>query len=136
MTDQEVDKTKERSFAEHALSRLAIAEKILGFEFTGIRRLFQEKGAVAAAIQLLDRSHSFQPQTGFSSLAESRLLDYSLEQSVLDFACSGLFPVGIIRSARTRLTVTKQRLEREKEKAAAVSRMASSSSVRDLKDRS
>lgn len=110
---RQVDKTKERLYEEHALGRLAEAEKLLGYTFVGVRKLFAEKGAVAATIHLLDPGRSGS-QGGFTLLAENGLLANSLEQSVLDFPASGLFPRLTLLSARLRLDITHDRLERER----------------------
>lgn len=115
MTDDEVGKTEERLFELHALRKLAEAESRLGYTFFGVRRLFAEKGAVAAVIYLLDVAHGGYRQDGFNLLAVNDLLDNSIEQSVIDFEKSGLFPKMTILSARLRLNITKDRLERERQ---------------------
>jgi hypothetical protein len=113
MPSVEVDKTKERLYELHALGRLAEAEQKLGYVFIGVRNAFAEWGAVVATIRLLDLSHGG-AQEGFTRLAENGLLEYSIEQSVLDSSESGLFPKLTLLSARLRLDITRDRLERER----------------------
>lgn len=103
---------KSRSFHDHVIRNLMDAEAQLGFPFTGLRKLIDEKGAVAAAIQLLDLTRAVHEQDGFTTLAENNLLHLSLEQAVIDFAESGLFPASIIASARSRLLLAKNRMKR------------------------
>jgi hypothetical protein len=103
---------KSRSFHDHLIRSLTEAEAQLVYCFAGLRKLIDDKGAVAAAIQLLDISRAVQEQDGFTILAENNLLHLSLEQAVIDFAESGLFPASIIASARSRLLLAKNRMKR------------------------
>jgi hypothetical protein len=82
---------REQSFQMHVLLRLDEAEALLdGYQFRGLRTLIRERGAVAAANQLLDLANAGKTQDGFSILAQEELLHLSLEQAVIDFSESGL----------------------------------------------
>lgn len=103
----------EEEFEAHVVGNLTTAEKALGYEFAALRQMLDELGAIGTACHLLDLSRVGQEQKGFTLLAEADLLHLSLEQAVIDFRESGLFPPSLVASARARLLVIKNRIKRK-----------------------
>ena len=103
----------ESDFKEHLLRNLDTAEAALHYEFRALREMVKGLGAVGAAIHLLDLAKIGDEQKGFTLLAEAGLLHLSLEQAVLDFQESGLFPPSIIASARARLLIIRNKMNRK-----------------------
>ena len=77
--------------------------KEYGFEFPILKQLIIRYGAVKAAKILLD-DEQFQ-QEGFLRLKKQDLLEYSVEQIVLNHEQSGLFSAFDIEIAKKRLGV-------------------------------
>ena len=75
--------------------------KAYGFELPILRQLIVRYGAVKAAKMLLD-DEKFHRE-GFLRLKDNKLLDYSVEQIVLNHEQSGLFTDYEIEVARNRL---------------------------------
>lgn len=95
--------TTERLFTVEVERRLAEAEGLLGYSLRGMRKIINAHGAVGAALYLLSPANGATLHKGFTQLAAARLLHLSLEQTVLDFAFSGLFPKRIVKMAQARL---------------------------------
>ena len=102
----------EKDFEAHLLGNLDIATARTAYLFSTVRKMIKRHGAVITAKRLLDPANLGLEQAGFKVLAESGLLALSLEQAVVDFAGSGLFPASIIASARSRLLLAKNRMKR------------------------
>jgi hypothetical protein len=97
------EKGSASEFQADLIGRLNHAQAVTGYSFDGIRKLIEKRGAVGAALQLLDLSNMNSQPEGFRVLSQSALLLDSLEQTVIDWAESGLFPAVIMKNAKARL---------------------------------
>jgi hypothetical protein len=77
--------------------------EITGQDFPVLKELIRKYGAVKAAKTLL--SDEYNLNDGFIRLRDRKMLDYSVEQVVLNYESSGLFTPDEIEVAKKRLNV-------------------------------
>ncbi len=105
----------EEEFDAHVLSYLDKAEAEMdGYEFRGLRDLIEQHGAYAIAKDMVDLSRGMKINSGLEKLAECDLLQYSLEQAIIDFADSGKFTKSEVDTARSRLILAKNKAGRRR----------------------
>lgn len=105
-----MSKELEDKFAALVARRLSEAELLTGHRFSELHALIAEKGYVNAARLLLNPASTGVLTYGFKILASVDLLHLSIEQSVLDFAGSGLFTTEQISKAKAQLIIAKMLL--------------------------
>jgi len=105
----------EEEFDAHVLDYLDKAEAEMGgYEFRGLRELIEEYGAYTVAKDMVDMNRAMKINSGLERLAEHDLLQYSLEQAVIDFADSGKFTRSEVDTARSRLIIAKNKAGRRR----------------------
>ena len=88
-------------FEERVKQAIRHAERVTAVPFSRLKTLVDAQGAVYAAKQLLGNRERF--SIGFRKLADSGLLQCTVEQIVVDFSHTNLFTPEEVETARWRL---------------------------------
>lgn len=100
-------------FEKLVKQRLDRARRRKGFEFKGLRRLIEKRGAFETAKMLVSEGNTGNLNGGLKILVRYGLSDLSVEQAVIDCENFKLFTKNEVASAKRRLKIAKAFFEKD-----------------------